>query len=171
MSRTQVLTGLEVAELIRQRYTDTVDAVKEATAGWVAVEAGHLLDIARFLRDDPDLDLKYLISVTGVDRLDHFEVVYHLQSLSRNQMMVLKTLALDHEAPEVPSLAHLWRGAYLQEREIYDLMGIHFQGHPDLRRIFLWDGFPGHPLRKDFLHLPGGVQPGLHKFPGEEGAV
>ena len=57
----------------------------------------------------------------------------------------------------------------LQEREAYDLMGIHFEGHPDMRRIFLWEGFAGHPLRKDYLNLPGGRMAGLERFPGEPG--
>lgn len=165
VSRTRELSGAAVAERIRQRYPD---AVREAAAGWAVVEAGRLPEVAAFLRDEPDLDFKYLISLTAVDWLDHFEVVYHLQSLRHNHLAIVKTLVLDHEAPEVPSLATVWQGAYLQEREAYDLMGVRFQGHPDLRRVFLWEGFPGHPLRKDFLHLPGGLQPGLRKFPREE---
>ncbi|HKZ50668.1 MAG TPA: NADH-quinone oxidoreductase subunit C [Dehalococcoidia bacterium] len=164
VSRTSWLAGVAVAERIGQRYPE---AVREVADGWVVVEAPRLPEVAAFLRDDPELDFKYLISLTAVDRLDHFEVVYHLQSLRHNHLAVLKALALDHEAPALPSLAPVWQGAYLQEREAYDLMGIRFLGHPDLRRVFLWEGFPGHPLRKDFLSLSGGLQPGLHKFPRE----
>src|SRR3989304_542228 len=73
---------------------------------------------------------------------------------------VLSGFAVAHrihqKLPDVPSVVPVWRGAHFQERETYDLMGIRFEGHPDLRRIFLWDGFPGHPLRKDWLNFPGG---------------
>ena len=163
MSR--VLTGTELAEKVAQ---DFPGAVAEANEQWVTVDAEQLLAVATYLRDDPDLDFRYLIGVCGVDRLDHFEVVYQLQSLSRNHIAVVKTRALDHQEPQVPSLVPVWQGAHLQEREVYDLMGIHFEGHPDLRRVFLWDGFPGHPLRKDWLGMPGGRHAGLGKFPRED---
>ena len=163
MSR--VLTGTELAEKVAQ---DFPGAVAEANEQWVTVDAEQLLAVATYLRDDPDLEFRYLIGVCGVDRLDHFEVVYQLQSLSRNHIAVFKTRALDHQEPQVPSLVPVWQGAHLQEREVYDLMGIHFEGHPDLRRIFLWDGFPGHPLRKDWLGMPGGRHAGLGKFPRED---
>ena len=163
MSR--ALTGTEVAKKIDQRFTG---AVVEANVQWATVAPEQLVAVATYLRDDPELDLRYLISVCGVDRLDHFEIVYHLQSLSRNHYATLKTRALDHQDPQAPSLAPVWRGAELQEREVYDLMGIRFEGHPDLRRVFLWDGFPGHPLRKDWLGMPGGRHAGLGRFPRED---
>jgi NADH/F420H2 dehydrogenase subunit C len=163
MSR--LLDGLEVGERIGQRVPE---AVVEATAQWVVVQPEKLVAVATYLRDDSELDFRFLIGVTAVDQLDHFEVVYHLQSLSHNQMLILKTRAVDHKNPEVPSLVSVWRGAELQEREAYDLMGIRFAGHPDLRRVFLWEGFVGHPLRKDWLEMPGGVSPGLGRFPGED---
>jgi len=130
-------------------------------------EPAGLPEVARFLRDDPELDCKYLVAITGVDYLDHFELVYHLSSLARNHLVILKVRVPDHEQPEVPSLTPVWVGAHLQEREIYDLMGIRFTGHPNLQRLLLWEGFPGHPLRKDFLTLPGGFKPGLQRFPKE----
>jgi len=163
MSR--LLDGLEVGERIGQRVPE---AVVEATPQWVVVQPEKLVAVATYLRDDSDLDIRFLIGVTAVDRLDHFEVVYHLQSFSRNHMLILKARALDHKNPEVPSLVSVWRGAELQEREVYDLMGIRFADHPDLRRVFLWEGFPGHPLRKDWLEMPGGFSPGLGRFPRED---
>jgi NADH-quinone oxidoreductase subunit C len=163
MSR--LLDGLEVGEEIGQRVPE---AVVEATPQWVVVEPEKLVAVATYLRDDSELDFRFLIGVTAVDRLDHFELVYHLQSLSRNHMLILKTRALDHKRPEVPSVVSVWRGAELQEAEVYDLMGIRFAGHPNLRRVFLWEGFPGHPLRKDWLEMPGGLSPGLGRFPRED---
>jgi NADH-quinone oxidoreductase subunit C len=163
MSR--LLDGLEVGERIGRRVPE---AVVEATPQWVVVDPAKLVAAATYLRDDSELDFRFLIGVTAVDRLDHFELVYHLQSLSRNHMLILKTRALDHKSPEVPSVVSVWRGAELQEAEVYDLMGIRFAGHPNLRRVFLWEGFPGHPLRKDWLEMPGGLSPGLGRFPRED---
>lgn len=163
MSR--ALMGTELAEKIGLAFPG---AVVEANEQWVTVVAEQLVPVATYLRDDPELDFRYLIAVCGVDLLDRFEVVYQLQSLSRNHIATLKTVAVDHQDPRVPSLAPLWQGAQLQEREVYDLMGIRFEGHPDLRRVFLWEGFPGYPLRKDWLGMPGGRHAGLGKFPRED---
>jgi NADH-quinone oxidoreductase subunit C len=161
---TKLIPGSETAARIRAALPD---AELEEAADWVVVDAPHLVAVATFLRDDPALDCRYPTAITAVDRLDHFELVYHLSSLQRNHMVILKTRVLDHEAPEAPSVVPVWYGASFQEREIYDLMGVRFSGHPFLKRIFLWEGFPGHPLRKDFLTLPGGQKSGLSHFPKE----
>lgn len=163
---TVTLSGFDLAHRLEATFPD---AVVEAVPEWLEVQAAGLVPVCAALRDDPDIDLRFLISVTGVDRLDHFEVVYHLQSIRLNQLGVLKVRTYDRDNPEVPSLVPLWPGARLQEREVYDLMGIRFAGHPDLRRIFLWEGFPGYPLRKDWLGMPGQRMPGLQRFPGEPG--
>ena len=110
--------------------------------------------MARFLKEAPGLEFDYLNSITAVDYPEHFEVVYYLASIANNHSIVLKTRCPDREAPQVPSVVSLWQGADLQEREVYDLMGIAFDGHPNLKRILLWQGFAGHPLRKDY---EGGV--------------
>ena len=161
---TKLIPGSETAARIRAALPD---AELEEAADWVVVDAPHVVAVATFLRDDPVLDCRYPTAITAVDRLDHFELVYHLSSLQRNHMVILKTRVLDHEAPEAPSVVPVWYGAHPQEREIYDLMGIRFSGHPSLKRIFLWEGFAGHPLRKDFLALPSGHKPGLSHFPKE----
>ena len=160
---TESLSGRTVAARIRSAFPQAVVAEDNVS---VTVGVADIVRIAGFLRDDPDLDCKYLTSLTAVDWLDHFEVVYHLSSLAKNHILCLKVQA-DHDEPEVPSLLDVWQGADLQEREAFDLMGITFTGHPRMRRVFLWDGFPGHPLRKDFLALPGGFKPGLQRFPFE----
>ena len=149
---TVALAGPEVAERVRAAFPD---AVIEVTADSVTVPAERVVAVARFLRDDAELDGKYLNCLLGIDWLDHFDIVYVLSSLAKNHTFVLKARAA-HDAPVVPSVNGVWMGANLQEREVYDLMGISFSDHPNLRRIFLWEGFPGHPLRKDFLALPGG---------------
>ncbi len=142
------------------------DAVVAATDGWAEVTPDSLTEVARLLHDSAQLDFRQLLSLTAVDRLHRFEVVYHLLSLRKNHMGVLKAAVTDREAPAVDSVVPVWQGANLQEREVYDLFGIAFRGHPDLRRLFLWEGYSGWPLRKDFLQLPG-HHPGLGGFPHE----
>lgn len=163
MALTAAISGHAVAERLRAA---NLGPVIEETDGWVTVAAENVVPVARFLRDDPELDCKYLNCLTAVDWIDYFEVVYHLSSLARNHALVLKARAA-RDTPIVPSVNGVWRGANLQEREAYDLMGISFSDHPGLKRIFLWEGFPGHPLRKDFLSLQGGYKPGLQRFPFE----
>jgi NADH-quinone oxidoreductase subunit C len=111
-----------------------------------------LIDICRWLRDDPDLRFDMLMDVTAVDflgRSPRFEVVYHFYSLAKNHRVRLK-VPLEEADPKVPSVVSLWAGANWLERETYDLYGIRFDGHPDLRRIYLYEEFQGHPLRKDY---------------------
>lgn len=131
------------------------------------ISAEYLLEAVEMLRDDEAADLVFLCNLTAVDREQHFELVYHLQSLDLNHMLSLKVITADRLDPSVPSLTGLFHGAHLQEREVFDLFGIRFEGHPDLRRLFLWDGFPGYPLRKDFLQMPGQIRAGLPGFPHE----
>jgi NADH-quinone oxidoreductase subunit C len=125
-----------------------------------------LVAAATLMRDDPELDLVFLNSLTAVDIDGQVEVVYHAQSLKHNHILRFKAIAEDYANPEMPSLADVWWGAQLMEREAFDLMGVRFVGHPDLRRILLWEGFPGHPLRKDYLRVPN-ANPGWPYFPGE----
>ncbi len=149
---TKQLSGPEVAQQIGEKFPDAITGSDE-TAVFVRSEA--LLEVARFIKESLDLD--YLNSITAVDYIDYFELVYHLTSLENNHSIILKTKCHERKNPKVPSVVSLWQGADFQEREIYDLMGISFEGHPNMKRIFLWDGFQGHPLRKDFpLDVPGG---------------
>lgn len=142
------LSGSKVAAQITETFPE---AVSEASDQAVVVKSESLLEVAEYLKKSPGLDFNFLNSVTAVDYYDYFEVVYHLTSLEHNHGLVLKTRCYDRENPAVPSVVGLWRGADFQEREIYDLMGIRFEGHPNLKRIVLWEGFKGHPLRKDYL--------------------
>jgi len=144
-------------------------AVEDAAPEAATVKTDNLIDVCTFLRDDPELKFEFLSSLTAVDRLEYFEVVYHPTSIRLNMMTAIKVRSEDRENPRAPSLTSVWEGANLQEREAYDLMGIVFEGHPDMRRMFLWDGFDGFPLRKDYLIGPGGRFPGLERFPGEPG--
>jgi NADH:ubiquinone oxidoreductase subunit D/NADH:ubiquinone oxidoreductase subunit C len=117
-------------------------------SGWV-VAPEHLLLVAKALRDEENYG--YLSSITGVDYLpeNRLEAVYHFYRMSGGPALVMKT-GVARENPILPSLTPVFPGAEFQEREIWDLFGIRFDGHPDLRRILLWEGFSGHPLRKDW---------------------
>jgi NADH/F420H2 dehydrogenase subunit C len=145
---TRALDAGEVARRINEARAGAV-VVSNDTDVWVELDA--LVDVAGFLKDTPDLDFAFLTAVSAVDYIEYFELVYQLLSMRRNHSIVVKTRAFGREEPVVPSLVHLWPGADLQEREIWDLMGIRFDKHPNLKRILLWEGFPGHPLRKDYL--------------------
>jgi NADH-quinone oxidoreductase subunit C len=146
------------------------------------IDNEHAVEIARFLRDDPELRLDFCSNVTGVDRLDrtikktvkvkqvvdgvekevdqtseevipgYLEAVYHLYSIARRHGPVIIRMRTADRAAEtrLPSLTSVWRSAEFQEREIFDLYGIYFDGHPDLRRILMWDEFEDYPMRKDY---------------------
>ena len=145
---TRHITGDELGRRLDAAIPSAVERWDES-AVWV--QAFSIVDVCRHLRDDPQLDFSFLNAVTAVDYIDHFEVIYHLTSLKHNHSAVLKVIAEGRDTPTVPSVVTVWRGADLQEREIWDLMGVSFLGHPNLKRLVTWEGFPGHPLRKDFI--------------------
>ena len=144
---TIALSGSEIEAKLKEQFAEGIVEVSQDS---LVVKGEFLLAIASFLKTTPGLDFDYLSCITAVDYHDYFELVYHLVSLKHNHSLVLKTRCYQKNEPLVPSIVSLWRGANFQEREIYDLMGIRFDGHPNMKRIFLWDGFEGHPLRKDY---------------------
>ncbi|MFQ6028064.1 MAG: NADH-quinone oxidoreductase subunit C [Dehalococcoidia bacterium] len=144
----QALAGPDLAQRLSDVFPGAIQQWDQETV-WVNPQA--IPEIAAFLRDEPDLDFQFLNSISAVDYIEYFEVVYHLTSLQHQHTLVLKTRLYGRDSLSLPSVFHLWRGADFQEREIWDLMGIHFEGHPNMKRIMLWEGFEGHPLRKDFL--------------------
>ena len=134
----------------------------------VVLPVDQLSEVARVVREE--LGYKMLMSITGVDWKTSFELVYHIYKLDSAFPIVLKCSLPHDESPEAPSLVSLWPGADFQEREVYDLLGIVFTGHPDLRRILLADDFPGHPLRKDWQADPDYVLVPHLRVPGYSGA-
>ena len=144
---TVALSGKEIAGKLEQRFPGSI---VESGENSLAVKSESLLDIASFLKTAPDFYFDYLTSITAVDYRSYFEVNYQLTSTKHNHSLVLKVRSDEQNNPTLPSVVSLWRGADFQEREIYDLLGIRFDGHPNLKRIFLWEGFPGNPLRKDY---------------------
>ncbi len=142
----------EIFSVLRESFPDSVGPEAE---GGIYVKKEAIRDVIKFSKDVLGFDL--IIYITAVDYLGwkhrriterRFEVVYHLYSTSRKSRITFK-VAVD-EGEEVPSITDIFKGANWMEREVYDMFGIRFTGHPNLKRILLWEGFPGHPLRKDF---------------------
>ena len=164
------MSPAEIVALLEQQFAGGIQSKKHDAIDPVAVVGpDDLLEVCRFLRDDGRLRFDLLNCVSGVDYLEpdpkkapkagfepHLEVVYHLSSFVHKHRFVLK-LVLPRwkdnkpgELPEVPSVTGLWRTADWHEREVYDLSGVYFTGHPELTRILLADDWVGHPLRKDY---------------------
>lgn len=142
----------------------TNDQLKEKINGWISglefpenkqylevvVPAESLLKLARLLRETPETAFDYLFCLSGVDYGKQLGVVYHLESTTHNHTLVLKVKTDDRVNPNFDTVCGLWRTAEWHEREIFDLLGIKFNNHPDLRRLFLDDEWVGYPLRKDY---------------------
>jgi NADH-quinone oxidoreductase subunit C len=142
--------ALSAKEIVTQLNAKFPGVVEEAGTNAVLVKGDSLAVIAEYLKTGEGLKYDYLNYVTAVDYYSYFEIIYQVTSLEFNKTLVFKTRVYGRENPTVQSVYGVWKGADLQEREIYDLFGIKFEGHPNLKRIFLWEGFPGHPLRKDW---------------------
>ena len=145
---TRTLAGADVARRIN---AELPGAVVDSHDGDVRIELASIPNVMGFLKDAEGLKFSFLSSITAVDYVEYFELVYHLTSLTLNQSVVLKAHCYGRDELRAPSVSGVWRGADFQEREVWDLFGIRFEGHPNLKRILLWEGFPGHPLRKDYL--------------------
>ncbi len=138
---------------LREQFGDVVGAL-EGTGpnAWTTVDPARIRDVAAFAKADPALRFDCLSNLSGVDypKQGAIQVVYHLLSYALRHIMVLKVNA-SRDAPVVASVAGVWQTADWQEREVFDLLGVTFEGHPDLRRILMPEDWPGHPLRKDFV--------------------
>jgi NADH-quinone oxidoreductase subunit C len=156
------LLELELPGKIKSKNLDALDP-------FIVIDPGDLLTVCGFLKEDSRLSFEFLNCISGVDYLEldpkkapkagfepHTEVVYHLSSFTHRHRLVVKVILprwKDNKAdelPEVPSVTELWDTADWHEREVYDLSGVNFVGHPDLRRILLSEDWEGHPLRKDY---------------------
>ena len=164
------MTATDIVTILEQKFGDRIKAKKlDAIDPYLVVEPGDLLEVCRFLRDDSRLRFDLLNCISGVDYLEpdpkkapkagyqpHLEVVYHLSSFRHRHRFVLKLMLprwkddKPGQLPEVPSVTSIWRTADWHEREVYDLSGVWFTGHPELRRILLADDWVGYPLRKDY---------------------
>jgi NADH-quinone oxidoreductase subunit C len=146
-----------------EQLSQELERIREAVPGlepegeadrgvfWINIPKEALLSVVTLLRDDPELDYKMLSDLFGVDYPDRekrFDILYNLYSLSRNRRVFLRVRVGEDEP--VPTLSEMFPNANWAEREIYDLFGVPFEGHPDLRRILMPDDWDGHPLRKDY---------------------
>ena len=133
---------------IDKRLTGSVTALE---GNILLVEINFLTALLAYLKNTPGLDFDYLVDITAIDYWDYFEVVYQLVSIKNNHRVFVKTRLVGRDDLSLASVVSLYRGADYQEREIHDLMGIKFEGHPNLKPILLWEGFKSYPLRKDYL--------------------
>jgi NADH-quinone oxidoreductase subunit C len=146
-----------------EELTQELERIREAVPGgepeaeadrgvfWINIPKEALLSVVTLLRDDPQLDYKMLSDLFGVDYPDRekrFDILYNLYSLSRNRRVFLRVRVGENEP--VPTVSGIFPNANWAEREVYDLFGVPFEGHPDLRRILMPDDWDGHPLRKDY---------------------
>jgi NADH-quinone oxidoreductase subunit C len=165
------MTSPEIIALLEEKFGTKIKGKDlEAIDPFAIVEPANLFEVCTFLRDDPRLQFDLLNCITGVDYLEtdkakalkagfdpHLECGYHFSSFVKKHRFVLKIILprwrdnVEGQLPEVPSVVSLWPAADWHERETYDLCGIMFTGHPDLRRILLADDWEGHPLRKDYI--------------------
>jgi len=164
------MSGQAFLDRLKQKFGDQITGSNfQAIDPWIEVSPAGLVALCKYLRDEPDLRFNFLNCISGVDyyepdpkkaaKLDwqpHVEVVYHLFSLPKKTSLVLKVMLprwnddKPGELPRVPSVSGLWSTANWHEREVYDLMGVFFTGHPDLTRILCPEDWVGHPLRKDY---------------------
>jgi NADH-quinone oxidoreductase subunit C len=164
------MTAAEIAAVLDEKFAGKIKSKSlEAIDPFVVVEPGDLVEVCRFLKEDARLALDFLHNISGVDYLEpdakkaakagyepHLEVVYHLQSFRQRHRFVVKVHLprwkgnQKGQLPEVPSLTGLYGSADWHEREVYDLVGVLFVGHPEMTRILLAEDWEGHPLRKDY---------------------
>lgn len=164
------MSGPNVLDRLKKKFGDKIAGVNaQAIDPWIEVLPGALVEVCQYLKADPDLKFEMLNCITGVDYLEvdpkkaakatfepHTEVVYHLSSITKKHSLVIKVILprwkddVPGNLPEVPSVCAIWSTANWHEREVYDLSGINFLGHPDLRRILCPEDWEGYPLRKDY---------------------
>lgn len=141
----------EVFKLIESKFPEALKSTDlEGIEQSVTVEANSIADVCEFLKTEADLQFTSLMCLSGVDFEDRMEVVYHLHSLLHNHRLTVK-VELPREDPKLPTVTSVWNAANWHEREAYDMFGIIFDDHPDLRRILLPDDWEGFPLRKDHV--------------------
>jgi len=151
------MTTQEIHERLKARFGDDVGPLSEAKIDpFAVVKRERIVEVCRFLATEAGLDFDFLEDLTALDwpKRNVIEVVYHLLSYRHRHGLVLKVEA-DRAAPSVPTVEGVWKTANWFEREVYDLFGVDFPGHPDLRRIMLPDDWVGHPLRKDYQEAGG----------------
>ena len=141
------------SEELKQEITFLIPSVTFDETGEflnVHIRSSDLLPLMKTLRSKPELDFNYLFCLTCIDWKDHLMMVYHLLSKEHKHTLVIKAKITDRTHAEIETVCNIWRTAEFHEREVYDLFGVKFLNHPDMRRLFLDEDWPGHPLLKDY---------------------
>jgi NADH-quinone oxidoreductase subunit C len=145
------MEALEIYNRTKEKFGDRIlEIVDKKLDPWMVVDPAALVEVCQYLKNDPATAFDCLSNESGVDYKDRIEVVYHLFSYQHRHQVVLK-VKLPRESPAVATLENVWKSANWMEREIYDLLGVNFEGHSDMRRLLLPEDWVGHPLRKDFV--------------------
>jgi NADH-quinone oxidoreductase subunit C len=144
------MDALQIYEYLKQHFADQIVETGGKPDAFAVVDAATIVEVCRFLRDDSMTAFDCLNNETGVDYKDRIEVVYHLFSYQHRHSCVLK-VKLPRDNPLVATVESIWSAANWMEREIFDLLGVTFQGHSDMRRILMPEDWAGYPLRKDFV--------------------
>lgn len=140
-----------VEKAIREQFPDAIAESKDVFGTLnIKIDRKYLLDICKVLCDTPELRFDYLADITSIDFKDRIEIIYQFYSMKHKRRVALRA-DLYRTTPEIDSLCSIWKGANYQEREVYDLMGVIFNGHPELERILLPLDWEGYPLRKDYV--------------------
>jgi len=142
----------DIAKSVESKFPGVIkETVAEGLLPHIVVEASRIREVCEYLKKDPDLAFDFLSAIAGVDKGEQLEVVYFMYSYAKFHTFTVKARVSRAEA-KVPSVTSVWAAAEWHERETYDLMGIAFEGHPDLRRILLPEDWVGYPLRKDYKY-------------------
>lgn len=145
------MEALSIYNRAKEKFGDHILEIADKKPDpWMVVEPAALVEICQYLKSDPETAFECLSNESGVDYKDRIEVVYHLFSYKHRHQAVLK-VKLPRENPSVATLENVWKSANWMEREIYDLLGVNFEGHSDQRRLLMPEDWIGHPLRKDFV--------------------
>ncbi len=145
------MTAQEIQARINEQFPEAILEFNDSVLQpYMQIKPEHFYGVCQYLRDNDDMDFDFLMNLAGVDYGDNLGTVYHLYSMKQKHSIVLK-VTVEREHPEIPSLADLWRTADWHEREVFDLYGIVFSNHPDLRRLLLPEDWVGYPLRKDYV--------------------
>ncbi len=147
------MSPTEIHQRLQDQHTDAIISFEaDALDPFVLVKPASIAEVCRFLHDDPALAFDCLTNMSGVDffKEDYIQVILHLYSYTHRHAIVVKA-DVSRAEPRMPSVEAIWKAANWLEREIYDLLGVVFTGHPDLRRLLMPEDWVGHPLRKDFV--------------------
>jgi NADH-quinone oxidoreductase subunit C len=145
------MESLETYNRAKEKFGDRIlEIVDKKPDPWMVVDPAALVEVCEYFKGDAETAFDCLSNESGVDYKDRIEVVYHLFSYQHRHQIVLK-VKLPREDPQVPTLENVWKSANWMEREIYDLLGVNFTGHSDMRRLLMPEDWIGHPLRKDFV--------------------